>query len=50
MPTLLGYLGIPFDPGDLDGDDLAIARTPGGGPPPITLPPLPDSGTGPGAR
>jgi hypothetical protein len=34
-PTLLSYLGVPYDPDDMDGDDLEIAP---GGPP--ALPPL----------
>jgi len=51
-PTLLGYLGIPFDPADFDGDDLGIARRGGAGPGPVMLPPLPspDPPTGSGAR
>ena len=34
-PTLLSYLGVAFDPEDMDGDDLEIAPA---GPP--TTPPL----------
>jgi arylsulfatase A-like enzyme len=41
-PTLLRYLGVPFDPATMDGDDLAI-----GSPPPGTAPGPIAGGPGP---
>jgi arylsulfatase A-like enzyme len=38
-PTLLGWLGVPFDPDELDGDDLRIAPRPLPAPPPLPPPP-----------
>jgi arylsulfatase A-like enzyme len=35
-PTLLSYLGVPFDPNEMDGEDLAIATLPV--PPPAPFP------------
>ncbi len=47
-PTLLGYLGVPFDAGDFDGDDLGIAER-GGATLPIRLPAPSPPVTSPGA-
>ena len=43
-PTLLSYLGVAYDPGDMDGEDLGIATLPA--PPPSPLPVIlaPDDG------
>ena len=47
-PTLLSYLGVPFDPDEMDGEDLAIATLPA--PPPAPLPPAPEPAGGDESR
>jgi hypothetical protein len=42
-PTILGWLGVPFDPDTMDGEDLRIASEPLPAPPPLP-PPNPDDG------
>jgi arylsulfatase A-like enzyme len=45
-PTLLSYLGVPYDPDEMDGEDLEIA--PGGVPKPAAVPPAPAEDDPPG--
>jgi hypothetical protein len=46
-PTILRYLGVPFDPAEMDGDDLGIERPAvagGAAMPPLVLPSEEDEG------
>lgn len=46
-PTLLSYLGVDYDPDEMDGEDLEIA--PGGVPEPLANPPAPAADDSPGS-